>query len=109
VFNLKILYAVIGCLVVGGIILILCAGLSFYNEFTKSSYVILGSVGLYIFNGAACEYFHTQLFFESDKAVSMRNNLRYSLLDFSFLYAVCGWSVLGSLPSTNQKECPEKQ
>ncbi|CAB3993906.1 Hypothetical predicted protein [Paramuricea clavata] len=53
VFNLKILYAVIGCLVVGGIVLILSAGLSFYNEFTKSSYVILGSVGLYIFNGVA--------------------------------------------------------
>jgi hypothetical protein len=56
VFNLKILYAVIGCLVVGGIVLILSAGLSFYNEFTKSSYVILGSVGLYIFNGVACKY-----------------------------------------------------
>ncbi len=55
-FNLKILYGVIACLVVGGIVLILCAGLSFYNEFTKSSYVILGSVGLYIFNGVACEY-----------------------------------------------------
>ena len=56
VFNLKILYAVIGCLVVAGIVLILSAGLSFYNEFTKSSYVILGSVGLYISNAFACEY-----------------------------------------------------
>ena len=56
VFNLKILYAVIGCLVVAGIVLILSAGLSFYNEFTKSSYVILGSVGLYIANAFACEH-----------------------------------------------------
>ena len=53
VFNLKILYAVIGCLVVSGIALILCAGLSFYNEFTKSSYVIFGSLGVYICNGVA--------------------------------------------------------
>ena len=62
VFNLKILYAVIACLVVAGVVLLLCAGLSFYNEFTKSSYVILGSVGLYIFNAIACEYIAMSLF-----------------------------------------------
>lgn len=55
VFNLKILYAVVGFLVIGGVVLLLCAILSFYNEFTKSSYVILGSAGLYILNGVACK------------------------------------------------------
>ena len=52
---MKILYAVIACLVFAGLMLLLCAGLSFYNEFTKSSYVVLGSLGLYIANGAACK------------------------------------------------------
>ena len=56
VLNLKIIYAVVGCLSVGAMVLLFCAVLSFYNEFTKSSYVILGSAGLYIVNGVACKW-----------------------------------------------------
>ena len=56
VFNLKILYAVVTSFIVTAIILLLSAALSFYNEFAKASYVILGSTGLYILNGMACKY-----------------------------------------------------